>query len=158
MENKEENKNEISIDDLDKKILNVLLDNSRLSYRQIAKKVGVSVATVMHRVNNLQKQGIIKKYTASIDYERLGYDIVAIIDIKISKGKLSLVEHKIASNDSVIACYDVTGDFDSQMVARFRNRRGLDSFLKRIQTFEFVERTRTNLVLNVVKEEQNKIS
>jgi DNA-binding Lrp family transcriptional regulator len=145
-------------DETDKAILNTLMDNSRLSYRQIAKKVGVSVATVMHRVNNLEKQKIIKKYTANLDYEKLGYDIVAIIEIKISKGKLEQMENKIASNENVISCYDVTGDFDSQMIARFRNRKGLDSFLKKIQTFEFVERTRTNLVLNVVKEEQNRIS
>jgi len=146
------------IDDTDRKIINVLLDDSRLSYRKIASKVGVSVATIMHRVNSLEKSGVIKKYTASINYEKLGYDIVAIIDIKISKGKLAMVEKKIASNESVTASYDITGDFDSQIVARFKNRRGLDSFLKNIQTYEFVERTRTNLVLNVVKEEQNKVS
>ncbi|MCX6706579.1 MAG: Lrp/AsnC family transcriptional regulator [Candidatus Woesearchaeota archaeon] len=139
-------------------MLNTLMDNSRLSYRQIAKKIGVSVATVMHRVNNLEKQKIIKKYTANLDYEKLGYDIVAIIDVKISKGKLAMMENRIASHENVIACYDVTGDFDSQMITRFRNRKGLDSFLKKIQTLEFVERTRTNLVLNVVKEEQNRIS
>lgn len=144
-------------DDTDKGIINVLIDNSRLSYRQIAKKVGVSVATIMHRVNNLEKQGIIKKYTANLDYEKLGYDIVALIEVKISKGKLALMEKKIALYENVIACYDITGDFDAQLIARFRNRRGLDIFLKRIQTFEFVERTRTNLVLNVVKEEQNRI-
>ena len=70
----------MEIDALNKHILGVLLDDSRLSYRQIAKKVGVSVATVMHRVNNLKKQDIIKKYTANLDYEKLGYDIV-LLDI-----------------------------------------------------------------------------
>lgn len=146
------------IDETDKKIINILMENSRLSYREIAKKIGVSVVTIMNRVKNLEKQKVIKKYTANLDYEKLGYDIVAIIEVKISRGKLALVEKKIASSENVLACYDITGDFDAQIITRFRNRRGLDSFLKLIQTYEFVERTRTNLVLNVVKEEQNRIS
>ena len=145
------------LNETDRKILNVLLDNSRLSYREISKKVGVSVVTVMNRVKDLEKRGIIQKYTAKLDYEKLGYDITSIIDIKISKGKLALMEKKIASFENVIACYDVTGDFDAQIIVRFKNRRSLDSFLKKIQTYEFIERTRTNLVLNVVKVEQNKV-
>ncbi|MBU0536621.1 MAG: Lrp/AsnC family transcriptional regulator [Nanoarchaeota archaeon] len=144
-------------DKTDLNIINALLENSRLSYRQVCKKVGVSVATAMHRIKNLEKEGVIKKYTAQLNYEKLGYDIVSIIDIKISKGKLALMEKKIASHENVIACYDVTGDFDSQIIVRFRNRKSLDAFLKKIQTYEFVERTRTNLVLNVVKEQQNRI-
>ena len=51
----------MSLDELDKNILNALIDNSRLSYRQIAKKLGVSVATVMHRVNILEKEKVIKR-------------------------------------------------------------------------------------------------
>ena len=146
------------IDETDKKIINIMIDDSRLSYREIAKKVGVSVATIMHRVKRLEKERVIKKYTADIDYEKLGYDIVAIIEIKIAKGKLALIEKKISASENVLACYDITGDFDAQIITRFRNRRGLDRFLKEIQTYEFVERTRTNLVLNVVKEGQNRIS
>ncbi len=145
------------IDETDTSIMNILLDNSRLSYRQIAKKAGVSVATVMHRIKRLESRGIIRKYTAKLDYDKIGYDIVAIIDIKISKGKLAMMEKRIASHENVIACYDITGEFDAQITTRFRSRKGLDSFLKKIQTYEFVERTRTNLVLNVIKEEQNKV-
>ncbi|MBD3313056.1 winged helix-turn-helix transcriptional regulator [Candidatus Woesearchaeota archaeon] len=148
----------VDISDTDSKIMNILLENSRLSYRQIAKKAGVSVVTVMNRVKNLEKSGIIRGYSVSLDYEKLGYDIVALIDIKISKGKLAMMEKRIASNENVIACYDMTGEFDAQIITRFRNRRGLDAFLKKIQTYEFVERTRTNLVLNTVKEQQNKLS
>lgn len=145
------------IDKKDKEILNVLLDNSRLSYRQIAQKINVSVATIMHRVNALEKDGIIKKYSAKLDYEKLGYDVQVVIEIQVSKGKLFEVEKKIATHPNVFAVYDVTGDFDVVVVAKFPTRRRMDEFLKKIQTFDFVERTRTMLILNVVKEGDIKI-
>ena len=143
----------MKIDDTDKKILNVLVGNSRLSLRQIAKKVDVSVATVMHRINKLEQEKIIRKYTAQLDYEKIGYDIEVLIEIRISKGRLLDIEKKIAVHPNVFAVYDVTGAFDAVLLARFQTRRQMDSFLKKIQTYEFVERTETKLVLQAVKEE-----
>ena len=81
----------MELDDLDKNILSVLLDDSRLSYRQIAKKTGVSTATVMNRMKELEKE-IIKKHTVILDYEKLGYDVEVMIEIRIAKGKLIEVE------------------------------------------------------------------
>ncbi len=139
-------------DEVDSKIINALIDNSRLSYRQVAKKVGVSVATVMNRIRNLDKNGIITGYSATVDYEKLGFDIDVVISIKVSKGKLFQVENRIAGAENVIAVYDVTGDYDSLVIAKFRNRRMLDSFLKKIQTYDFVERTNTVMILNTIKD------
>ncbi len=80
-----------------------------------------------------------------------------MIEIRISKGKLFDVEKKIASNPNVFAIYDVTGSFDAVVLARFRTRRQMDNFLKRLQTYEFVERTETKLILNTIKEEFIKV-
>ena len=147
----------MELDETDKRILNVVIENSRLSLRQIAKKIGVSVATVMHRLNKLEDEKIIRKYAASLDYEKIGYDIEVIIEVRISKGRLLDVEKKIAVHPNVFAVYDVTGAFDSIILARFRNRRQMDNFLKKIQTYEFVERTETKLVLKTIKEENIKV-
>src|SRR3989344_2212043 len=143
-------------DELDKQIMNLLLENSRLSYRQIAKKLKVSAATIMNRTKLLEKGGVIKNYTISIDYEKVGFDIEAIIEMRISKGKLIEVEKKIATNPNVFAVYDITGDFDAIILARFENRRKLDTFLKKIQTYDFVERVFTKIILNTLKEQQLK--
>ncbi|MFO8016458.1 MAG: Lrp/AsnC ligand binding domain-containing protein [Candidatus Woesearchaeota archaeon] len=67
-------------------------------------------------------------------------------------------QYKLPCETERLACYDITRDFDAHMITRFRNRRGLDAFLKKIQTYEFVERTKTDIVLNVVKEEQNRLA
>jgi len=147
----------MKIDSTDTKIINSLLENSRQSYRDIAKKVGVSVVTVLKRVKNLEKNKIITKYTSELDYERLGFDVSVIIKMRISKGKLFEVEKKIAMHPNVFAVYDITGAFDCQVIAKFKNRRAMDKFLKLIQTYEFVQRTETILVLNTIKEQNIKL-
>ena len=141
-------------DNKDKAIMNVLLQNARLSYREIAKKIGVSVATVMHRVHALEKGKVITGYAATLDYEQLGYDITIIVEMQVSKGKLEQVEKKIAQHPNVAAVYDVTGAFDVIIIAKFKNRRLMDKFLKEIQTYDFVLRTNTQLVLRTMKEKE----
>jgi DNA-binding Lrp family transcriptional regulator len=66
-------------EETDKKILNILVDNSKLSLRQIAKKADISVATAMNHIKKLEKEKIIRKYTVKIDYEKIGYDIEVVL-------------------------------------------------------------------------------
>ncbi len=141
----------------DAEVLNILIENARLSAREIAKKAGVSVVTVLNRMKELEKQGVIKGYSAEIDSERIGYDVHAIIRLQIAKGKLFEVENKIAIHPNVFAVYDVTGEFDALVVAKFKSRKALDSFLKKIQTYDFVHRTETQLILNTIKERNIKV-
>ena len=143
----------MKIDSTDSSIITVLEKNARLSFRKIAKKVGVSVATVMNRVNKLEKEGAIKRYSVVLDYDILEYDLQALISIIVSKGKLFQVEKKIASNPNVAAVYDITGHFDVIVLTRFKTRKALDSFLKKVQSLDFVEKTETQIILNTIKED-----
>ena len=92
-----------------------------------------------------------------IDYEKLGYDVEVLIETRISKGKLFEVEKVIAAHPNVVSVYDLTGDFDALILARFRSRKDMDTFLKKIQTYDFVERTNTRFILNTIKEGQMKV-
>lgn len=140
------------MDELDIKLLNLLLVNSRLSSRDLAKKTGVSIVTVIKRVKALEAGGVIKSYSADFDYELLGYDVSIMVKLRIAKGRLFDVEKKIAVDSHVFAVYDITGDFDAVVLAKFKSRKSMDAFLKKIQTYDFVERTETNLILNTIKE------
>jgi len=144
----------MDLDKVDKSIINTLIIDSTQSYREIAKKVKVSVATVMHRVNKLKKEGIIKRFTTVVDYEKAGFDVEILIELRISKGKLIQIEKEIAHHPNVFAVYDLTGDFDAAIMARFKTRRQMDNFLKKIQTYDFIERTNSRLILNTIKEQQ----
>ena len=76
----------MELDPLDRNILSVLLEDSRYSFRQIAERVKVSPATVLNRIKELEKNGIIKQYSALLDYEKLGFDVEVIIEVRIAKG------------------------------------------------------------------------
>ena len=139
-------------DTKDMRILNELSRNAKIPLRKLASVLGTSFVTVRNRIGRLERNGVIVGYSASIDFEKLGFDTHVIIDLRISKGKLIELERKIANSPNVYAVYDTTGEFDATVLARFQNTRSMDNFLKRIQTLEFVERTNTRLVLNTIKE------
>jgi len=136
------------------KILRRLNENARKSFRDIARELRVSISTVSNRVKRLEKEGIVLGYAPLLDEKKLGYDVLAVIGIRISKGKLLEVQRKIARDDRVVDVYDVTGEYDSVIIARLRNTRELDAFIKRLVAMENVERTYTHVVLNVVKQER----
>lgn len=143
----------LQLDDVDKAILRELVKDARLSYREIAKRIGVSTATVANKVRKLERLGVIKGYTALLDLEKLGYDVAAVIEVVVAKGKIPEVEEEIAKSCNVQAVYDVTGQSDAVVIARFKSRAELSKFIKRILSMDYVERTVTHVVLSIRKEE-----
>ena len=142
-----------ALDDIDKKILAELLKDSKRSYRDIARSVGVSASTVINHVNRLESAGVIKDYTVRLDFERLGYELTVITEMTVSRGKLLETQEEIAKMPYVCGVYDVTGEIDSIVIAKFRNRRELSEFPKDLLSMPYVERTNTHVVLNTMKED-----
>ena len=140
------------LDEIDFKILDALLDDARLSSRQIADQVGVSVGTVLSRIKRMENEGIIKGYSAIVDHERLGYELTVVTEITVAKGKLLDVEREVAKIPNVCCVYDVTGLTDAIVVAKFKSRKDLSDFTKWLLSLPYVERTNTHLVLTTVKE------
>ncbi len=142
------------MDELDIDIIRCMNENARKSFRDIAKELNVSLSTISNRVHRMEDEGVLKGYVPVLEPEKLGYDLSAVIGIRISKGKLLDVQKKIANDDRVYGVYDVTGEWDSIVIARFKNRAELDDFIKKILTMEYIERTYTYVVLNTMKEER----
>jgi len=145
--------NSMILDKTDIKILKNLLVDARLSSRQLALKLGMSTVTILTRIKKLEQEKIVKGYTAIIDHEKLGYDLTAIIEIYTKKGKMVEIENEIASLENVCAVYDVTGESDTVLVAKFKNRDELSKFVKMLSSRPNVDKTVTNIVLNTVKED-----
>jgi DNA-binding Lrp family transcriptional regulator len=144
---------ERTFDQTDRRILSELLADSRQSFRQIARKIGISPGTVLKRIKRLETERIIRYYTVILDHEKLGYDLAAIIELTISKGRLIDVEKEIAKYKNVLGVYDVTGTTDAMILAKFKTRRELNNFIKKILAMELVERTNTRVILNTIKED-----
>ena len=143
----------MELDETDVKILKVLLSDSRLSSRQIAKQCDISIGTVLSRVRKMEDEGIITGYTALLDQEKLGYELTVVTEITVSKGRLLEMENEIARIPNVCCVYDLTGLADAAIIAKFKNREDLSKFTKKLLSLPFVERTNTHVVLTTVKED-----
>jgi DNA-binding Lrp family transcriptional regulator len=141
------------VDDVDRKIIQLLQEDARKSFNKIADSLGIAVGTAYNRVKSLEDTGILKGYTVLLDSAKLGYGLTAVILIEAEGRFLPDVESELAKLDEVICIYDITGDYDIAVVARFRNRNTLNNFIKSTLKMPHVTRTVTNVVLNVVKED-----
>ena len=142
------------IDELERKIVRAMNQNARKSFREIAKEVGTSATAVINKVRRLENSGVIKGYIPVVSGEHFGLDLVAIIALRISKGKLLETQQKISEDRRVTAVYDITGEWDSLVIGSFKSRDDLNDFIKGVLSLPFVDRTVTHIVLNVVKEEK----
>ena len=140
------------LDEIDKKIIKVLEDDARTSLRKISELVKVSLGTVSNRVKKMEKNGVIKGYSVILDPDQIGWELNVVIGLRIQKGRLIEIQEKIAKDSRVHGVYDVTGDFDSMVIARAKNRKDLDDVSKNVLSIDGVERSSTHLVLNTVKE------
>ena len=140
------------MDDVDKRILRVLEADARTSLRKIAEEVGVALGTVSNRVRRLEKLGVIRGYTVLLDPDKAGWGLSVVIGLRIEKGRLIEIQEKIAKDNRVYGAYDVTGEFDSMIIARGQDRRDLDDLSKNVLSIDGVESSVTHLVLNTVKE------
>jgi DNA-binding Lrp family transcriptional regulator len=140
-------------DEKDEKILKHLLVDARQSARHLAHKLNVSTVTMISRIRKLEGKKIIEGYTVRLNHEILGYDITAIIEVKTTKGKMLEIEDEIAKTENVCAVYDITGDADTLVIGKFKDRKSLSEFVKKVSCIPNVENTITHLVLNTVKED-----
>ena len=142
------------MDEIDDKILEKLNENARKSYREIARELKISLTTVSNRIKRMEEEKVIERYIPLINQEKIGYDLTAVINVKISHGKLLQVQEKISKDKHVSGVYDITGDWDSLIIAHFKDRRDLNGFIKGVLSLDNVEKTNTQLVLNIVKNEK----
>ena len=145
--------NEQPLDALDRRILRELAGNARVSARKLGSKIGAATSTVSARMAWLERRGVIKGYGARIDYGKLGYEWVILVEIIARKGGIRESARKVARLENVFAVYDLTGETDCMALARFRSRAELDKFVKSLQEVRGIERTITHIVLNTVKDE-----
>ena len=143
----------MALDSLDERILKNLAVDARQSARQLALKLGVSTVTILSRMKRLEMDKIIVGYTATIDHEKIGYSLTAIIEIIAKNDKIEGIEKEISKFDNVCGVYDITGTTDTIIIAKFKERNELSTFVKGLTAIPNVENTITHLVLNTVKED-----
>ncbi|HUV34145.1 MAG TPA: Lrp/AsnC family transcriptional regulator [Candidatus Desulfaltia sp.] len=141
------------LDETSLRVLEEYLRDARQSFREIARRTGYSSGTVASRIREMEEAGVIKRYTVQLDYERLGYELTVITEVIVSDGMMLEVGGRISKIPQTIGVYNVTGDSDIMVVAKFRTRQQLSDFTKNLTKMPYVVRTKTHVVLNTLKEE-----
>lgn len=145
----------VKLDEIDIKILKIINNDVRTSYRHISRELGISVGTVHNRLDKMIKTGVISKFAPILSHKRLGFTLTSVIGVKVKGGKLENWEKKTAEIKNVVGIYDVTGEYDAILIAKFKDTTELDYFIKDMLKEPGIERTYTQTVLNVVKEDMN---
>jgi len=143
---------DMSLDSTDRAIISALCEDARLSQRQLAAKVGVAQGTITNRLRRLESDKIIQGYVPLLDAAAVGWGMTVMAGLRIAKGEMIKVQQKIAADPRVFSVYDVTGDWDSMVLARVQDRQDLDDLTKTVFTLDGITRSYTHVVLNTVKE------
>ncbi|MCL4519734.1 MAG: Lrp/AsnC family transcriptional regulator [Thaumarchaeota archaeon] len=143
------------IEELDLRIIRALQKDARSSYRDIARRLDIAVGTVQSRIRKLEEYGVLKGFSVDLDYSKMGFGLTALILLQAKGKHLKDVETKVAKINNACVVYDITGDFDIALVAKFHAASEMDRFIKEVLAIDFVERAVTSIVLNCVKENYN---
>lgn len=140
-------------DDIDDQLIDLLYIDSRMKYSEMAEHLGVSVGSIHNRIKNLEKNGIIKKFTVQLNPEELGLDLTVIIEIQIEVSYLTEVNEHLQKIPQIISLYNITGGTDILAIARFKNRKNMNRVLQEVLQIKHITRTSTHLALQILKEE-----
>lgn len=145
---KEETKN-YQIDNVDRKIISLLLKDAMMPYTEVGHRVLMSGGTVHVRMNNLQEQGIVKGTSLVLDYTKLGYDLTAFVGVYLQKGAVyDRIIKRLEKIPEVVEAHYTTGVYSIFMKLVCRNTEHLRDVLgEKVQSVEGIERTETIISL-----------
>jgi DNA-binding Lrp family transcriptional regulator len=139
---------------LDEQLINALLADGRASLRSLAEKLDVSVTTVSNHLSDLEEEGVIHGYTPIVDYGALGYDVTAVIQLKVEGSALPDITDRLKGHKHMVSVYEVTGDHDIVAIGKFKDTDGMNNQIKELLTDPDIKESNTSVVLNTVVENQ----
>jgi DNA-binding Lrp family transcriptional regulator len=143
----------IEIDDTDRQIIALLRDNARRSFQDIGGRVALTAPAVKRRVDRLERAGIIRGYTASVDPGSLGWGAHAFVAL-FCEGRMSAAEVReaVAAHPEVEGAYTIAGEASAVLHVRAVDMKHLEQALERIRDTPGVLRTQTQVVLSTLFE------
>jgi Lrp/AsnC family leucine-responsive transcriptional regulator len=142
------------VDEIDRKILDLLQCNAKLSNAEIAEKVGLTVSSVHERVKKLERKGIIKGYVAVVDPEKLGKPLLAFLRLTVSSHDTvhGPIGELCTREPDILECHNVAGEDCYILKVRAEGPKQLERLLSEIRGSAEASRSVTNIVLSTHKE------
>ncbi|ERG95816.1 HTH-type transcriptional regulator Lrp [Haloquadratum walsbyi] len=144
----------MTYENLDAKLINALLGDGRASLRSLAEELDVSVTTVSNHLRDLENESVVEGYSPRVNYDAIGYDVTAIIQLKVEGSALPSITDRLEEQKQMITVYEVTGDYDVIAVGKFRDTDGMNEQIKELLTDTDIRESNTSVVLNPVAENE----
>lgn len=136
---------ENKLDSINWDILSALQSNSRATFTEIGKQVGLTAPAVAERVKKMEDLGILEGYRAKLSFAKVGYQLKAIITLRAFMGKLKPFLNMVSNFEEVINCYRITGNENIVMEVVLRDQMHLEKFIDKLIKYG---ETRTHIVLS----------
>lgn len=140
------------IDEKDVKIINMLLENGRISYSEIAKAIGLSDVAVIKRIRKLEQMGVIRKYTVVIDPKKLGYKVVSITGIDVEPEYMFNIINTLKEKSYVKYLAITSGDHGIMAIIWARDSDDIARIHREIASMNGVKRVCPAIILDIIKE------
>ena len=146
------------MDHIDSKILSCLAKDARMNASQISQKVNLSISAVIERMKKMEASGLIRGYTAVVDEKLAGFNVQAMISIRLEHPKYNQeFNRQMCSHECVMECFYITGDFDYIARIGVSSTDELTKVLHDIKQIPGVSLTRTYVVLDNIKQNSSVI-
>lgn len=146
----------VNLDLTDKKILNLLQQNSKANIKEIALKIGLTQTPTYERIKRLEKEGVIKNYIAVLDKEKVGYTIEVFCQVTLlvhSKEMITRFENAVNKIDEVMECFHVAGNYDYLLKIIVKDMNSYQAFLKnKLSVLDSVANVQSTFVMSSTKD------
>ncbi|MBO6506572.1 MAG: Lrp/AsnC family transcriptional regulator [Kordiimonadaceae bacterium] len=136
------------MDETDKKLVDVLRDNARISLSSLSRVLGLSRSTVQDRISKLENRGVIAGYTVRLRQDIAAREIRAQVMLKIVPKALDDVVSFCRRQNAVTALHTISGEYDMAAMLRAETTAELDDAIDAIALLKGVERTQTSVILS----------
>ncbi|MEE9350525.1 MAG: Lrp/AsnC family transcriptional regulator [Flavobacteriaceae bacterium] len=145
----------MTLDKTDRELINILQQDSKITTKRIASQLNLSVTAIYERIRKLEKKGIIEKYIALINTEKVSKDFIVFVQVKLKQHHIKFIEKfekEVLQFDEVLECFNVSGDYDYQLKIIVENMKAYREFLNnKLTTLDYIGSTYSTFIISVVK-------
>lgn len=142
----------MKLDAIDRRILELLSENGRMSYVDIGKELNLSRVAIRERVNQLIQSGVIEKFSVVINSEKVGKAVSAFFEVDCEPSFLVSVAENLANNPRVASCYQMTGPSTLHMHVLVEDFIALENFInEELYSLEGITRVESHILLRRFK-------
>ena len=146
------------MDAIDKAIIEILEENSKLGTKEIASQIGLTVTPTYERIKRLERDGVITKYTIELDRKKVGKNLQVFCHVSLKEHNLELLrqfEKKIIILPEVSACYHIAGDHDYALLIEVPDMESYEKFLRgKLATIPSIGNVQSSFVMNEITGEE----